>query len=122
MREPLLPRVTMTNSHKEDRSSWHLANLSFLNKLKTSDSLQKTISTYSSINFKKLSRCLSTQNESDNERIIFVFDCFAIWAALVKAFLANSLSHKYPSKYKYLLSLSMLKSISFGSNSIYAPR
>ena len=30
------------------------------------------------INSKKLSRCLSTQNESDKERIIFVLDCFAI--------------------------------------------
>jgi len=78
MREPLLPRVTMTNSHREDSSSWQIDNLSFLNRLKTSDSLQKTISTYSSIYFKKLSRCLSTQNESDNERIIFVFDCFEI--------------------------------------------
>ena len=78
MREPLLPKVTTTNSHKEERSSWQFANLSFLNKLKTSDSLQKTISTYSSINYKKLLRCLSTQNESDNERIIFVLVCFAI--------------------------------------------
>ena len=37
MREPFLPRVTMPNSHKEDRSSWQLANLSFLNKNSTYD-------------------------------------------------------------------------------------
>ena len=114
--------MCIRDRHKEDRSSWQLANLSFLNRLNTSDSLQKTISTFSSINSKKLSRCLSTQNESDKERIIFVLDCFAIWAAFIKAFLANSLSHKYPSKYKYLLSLITVKSISSGSNSIDAPR
>ena len=35
---------------------------------------------------------------------------------------ANSLSHKYPSKYKYLLSLITVKSMSFGSNSTDAPK
>ena len=37
--------------------------------------------------------------------MILVFDSFAIFAALINACLANSLSHKYPSKYKYLLVL-----------------
>ena len=37
-REPLLPRVTTTNSHREERSPWQFANLSFLKRLKTSDS------------------------------------------------------------------------------------
>ena len=45
MREPFLPKVTTTNSHSEERSPWQFANLSFLNRLNTSDSLQKTIST-----------------------------------------------------------------------------
>ena len=94
IREPLLPRVITTNLQREERAPWQFDNLSFLNKLNASDLLQKTISTYSLIYSKKLSLCLSTQNESDNERIIFVFDSFAICAALRKAFLANSLSHK----------------------------
>ena len=62
------------------------------------------------------------EGSSTAHSIILVLDCCAIWAALIKAFLANSLSHKYPSKYKYLLSLITVKSMSFGSNSTDAPR
>ena len=37
IREPLLPRVTSTNSHKEERYPWQSAKLSFLNKCEEVD-------------------------------------------------------------------------------------
>ena len=43
-KEPLLPSVIITNSHIEEINSWQLCKSFSLNRLKTSDSLQKTIS------------------------------------------------------------------------------
>ena len=65
--DPLSPRVIAVNSHKALISILHFSKSIILKRLFNSSSLQNKISTKSFIKPKKLSLCLSTQNESERE-------------------------------------------------------